>query len=85
MPYRIGLVVPSSNTTMETEIPAHAAPRARRSRPRRFTFHSSRMRMQQVTKEELDRDGRATATAARSSSPTRGVDVHRATPASWRS
>ena len=56
--YRIGQIVPSSNTTMETEIPAML--RARESiEPERFTFHSSRMRMQNVTKEELaamDRD-----------------------------
>ena len=56
--YRIGQIVPSSNTTMETEIPAIL--RAREIvAPERFTFHSSRMRMQKVTKEELaamDRD-----------------------------
>jgi maleate isomerase len=50
--YRIGLIVPSSNTTMETEIPAML--RARESvLPERFTFHSSRMRMKSVTREEL--------------------------------
>jgi maleate isomerase len=50
--YRIGQIVPSSNTTMETEIPAML--RAREQiRPERFTFHSARMRMKQVTKEEL--------------------------------
>ena len=50
--YRIGQIVPSSNTTMETEIPAIL--RAREIvEPERFTFHSSRMRMQKVTKEEL--------------------------------
>jgi maleate isomerase len=49
---RIGQIVPSSNTTMETEIPAML--RAREQiRPERFTFHSARMRMKQVTKEEL--------------------------------
>jgi maleate isomerase len=62
--YRIGQIVPSSNTTMETEIPAML--RAREAvEPERFTFHSSRMRMKQVTKEELaamDADsGRCTA------------------------
>jgi maleate isomerase len=51
-PYRIGQIVPSSNTTMETEIPAML--RAREHvRPERFTFHSSRMRMKTVSKEEL--------------------------------
>src|ERR1700710_417460 len=49
---RIGQIVPSSNTTMETEIPAML--RAREGiRPERFTFHSARMRMKKVTKEEL--------------------------------
>lgn len=51
--YRVGLIVPSSNTTMETEIPAML--RAREAvLPERFTFHSSRMRMQEVTKEQLE-------------------------------
>ncbi|QBR01173.1 aspartate/glutamate racemase family protein [Paraburkholderia pallida] len=51
--YRIGQIVPSSNTTMETEIPAML--RARESiRPERFTFHSSRMRMHKVTRAELE-------------------------------
>lgn len=50
---RIGQIVPSSNTTMETEIPAML--RAREAiRPERFTFHSSRMRMHKVTREELE-------------------------------
>src|SRR2546426_8007290 len=51
--YRIGQIVPSSNTTMETEIPAML--RAREAlEPERFTFHSSRMRMKKVTEEELE-------------------------------
>lgn len=51
--YRIGQIVPSSNTTMETEIPAML--RAREAiEKERFSFHSSRMRMQEVTKEELE-------------------------------
>lgn len=50
--FRIGQIVPSSNVTMETEIPAML--RARETiLPERFTFHSSRMRMKKVTKEEL--------------------------------
>ena len=50
--YRIGQIVPSSNITMETEIPALL--RSRETiEPERFTFHSSRMRMKRVTKEEL--------------------------------
>ena len=49
---RIGQIVPSSNTTMETEIPAML--RARETiRPERFSFHSARMRMKKVTREEL--------------------------------
>lgn len=51
-PFRIGQIVPSSNVTMETEIPALL--RAREAvAPERFTFHSSRMRMKKVTREEL--------------------------------
>jgi len=51
-PLRIGQMVPSSNTTMETEIPAMLRARER-LHPERFTFHSSRMRMHRVTPEEL--------------------------------
>jgi maleate isomerase len=51
--YRIGQIVPSSNITMETEIPALL--RAREAiESERFTFHSSRMRMKEVTKEQLE-------------------------------
>lgn len=39
--YRIGQVVPSSNTTMETEIPRMLLAREKLGRER-FTFHSSR-------------------------------------------
>jgi len=51
---RIGLIVPSSNLTMETEIPALLQAREK-VLPDRFTFHSSRMRMKNVSKEELVR------------------------------
>ncbi|MCQ9617657.1 aspartate/glutamate racemase family protein [Paenalcaligenes niemegkensis] len=51
--YRIGQIVPSSNTTMETEIPAMLLARAEQFPNERFTFHSSRMRMMNVTPEEL--------------------------------
>ncbi len=51
-PIRIGQIVPSSNTTMETEIPAMLRTREA-SHPERFTFHASRMRMHRVTAEEL--------------------------------
>lgn len=50
--YRIGQIVPSSNTTMETEIPAMLTAR-QLIRPERFTYHSARMRMKHVKKEEL--------------------------------
>lgn len=52
--YRIGQIVPSSNTTMETEIP-HMLRLREQFEPERFTFHSSRMRMKQVVKEELEK------------------------------
>lgn len=51
--YRIGQIVPSSNTTMETEIPAILTAR-QAVHPERFTFHSSRMRMKKVEKSELE-------------------------------
>lgn len=51
--YRIGQIVPSSNTTMETEIPAMLRAREGIRPQEQFTFHSSRMRMHKVTKEEL--------------------------------
>src|SRR5205823_3407406 len=45
-------IVPSSNVTMETEIPEML--RAREEiLPERFTFHSARMRMKTVAKDEL--------------------------------
>lgn len=50
---RIGQIVPSSNTTMETEIPAMLRAREQHF-PERFTFHSSRMRMQRVSAEALE-------------------------------
>jgi len=52
--FRVGLIVPSSNVTMETEIPAMLHARET-IEPERFTFHSSRMRMKSVTKEELEK------------------------------
>ena len=52
--FRIGQIVPSSNTTMETEIPAMLLARGA-IEPAYFTFHSSRMRMKNVTKEELEK------------------------------
>lgn len=59
LPTRLGLIVPSSNTTMETELPEMFARRAQIVPEERFTFHSSRMRMQEVTADalaQMDRD-----------------------------
>jgi maleate isomerase len=47
--HRIGLVVPSSNITVETELPALLA----RHPDAAFSFHSSRMRMQSVSPAQL--------------------------------
>jgi maleate isomerase len=46
---RIGLIVPSSNVTIEAELPALLA----RHPTVAFTFHGSRMRMKAVSPEEL--------------------------------
>ena len=43
-PWRIGLIVPSSNTTMEAEIPA-LLERQSAADGSRFTFHATRLRM----------------------------------------
>jgi maleate isomerase len=57
--YRVGLIVPSSNVTMETEIPALL--RAyEAANGISFNFHGARMRMKKVTAESLlamDREG----------------------------
>lgn len=61
---RVGMIVPSSNTTMETEVPQLMAQR-RADDDVRFTFHSSRSRLHSVTAEELSRmvdDGERCAT-----------------------
>ncbi|WP_197377718.1 maleate cis-trans isomerase family protein [Mycolicibacterium baixiangningiae] len=47
--HRIGLVVPSSNVTVETEMPAILG----RHPTSRFSFHSTRMRMHTVSPEQL--------------------------------
>jgi maleate isomerase len=47
--HRVGLVVPSSNVTVETEMPALLARHASAT----FSFHSSRMRMKAVSPEQL--------------------------------
>jgi maleate isomerase len=51
-PRRIGLVVPSSNTTMETELPALLR-RQPGTGDGAFTFHSARLRLHQVTEDAL--------------------------------
>lgn len=48
---RVGLIVPSSNTTMETEIPQLLG----RCRVGQFTFHTSRARLHTVDVESLRR------------------------------
>jgi maleate isomerase len=61
MTRRIGLIVPSSNTTMETELPELF-----RRRGEDFTWHSARARMAHVTPEELDRMVQASDVSAQS-------------------
>ncbi|MFI5658261.1 aspartate/glutamate racemase family protein [Streptomyces sp. NPDC051684] len=51
--HHIGMIVPSSNLTMETELPRLMRTREAVSPEDRFVFHSSRMRMKHVTPEEL--------------------------------
>lgn len=51
--HHIGMIVPSSNLTMETELPRMLRAREDARPEDRFVFHSSRMRMQQVTPEQL--------------------------------
>jgi maleate isomerase len=52
--HRIGLIVPSSNTTIETELPAMLA-RQSRCTGTQFTFHSSRAVLHEVDPESLHR------------------------------
>lgn len=70
---RIGQIVPSSNVTMETEVPRILLDR-QSIYPERFTFHSSRMRMRKVTKEELQAMDRQSVECAHSLADAR-VDV----------
>lgn len=61
--FRIGMVVPSSNVTMEKEIPKMLGS-FRGADPSQFTFHSSRVRLQQVSAEELKKMNANAANAA---------------------
>ena len=51
--HHVGLIVPSSNLTMETELPRMFRAREDVEPADRFVFHSSRMRMRHVTPEQL--------------------------------
>lgn len=51
-PSRIGLIVPSSNTTMETELP-ELFRRQSEETGHQYTFHAARARMKNVNPEEL--------------------------------
>ena len=51
--HHIGMIVPSSNLTMETELPRMLAARERELPEDRFVFHAARARMQHVTPEQL--------------------------------
>lgn len=53
-PHRVGLIVPSSNVTMETEIPALLTRHPAMAR-RGVTFHSSRAALHRVDPESLQR------------------------------
>ena len=57
MKYRIGQIVPSSNITMEREVPAIFAARMQ-ALPEQFSFHASRVRMHRVVAEELEKMNR---------------------------
>ena len=61
--YRVGLIVPSSNVTIETEIPALL--RAYEANTGvSFTFHGARMRMRKVTAEAMLQMDRESETCA---------------------
>ncbi|GAA3581188.1 Asp/Glu racemase [Amycolatopsis ultiminotia] len=51
--HHIGMIVPSSNRTMETELPRMLRAREERYPGERFVFHAARARMQHVTPEQL--------------------------------
>lgn len=70
---RFGLIVPSSNVTMERELPTMFT-RREVAEPERFSFHSSRVRMRSVTPQEL-RSMNAQATCAAQELADASVDV----------
>lgn len=70
---RVGLIVPSSNTTMETEIP-ELLRRQSEVTGAKYTFHSARAHLKSVTKEELLKMVSQAADCARSVSDA-DVDV----------
>lgn len=51
--HHIGMIVPSSNRTMETELPRMFRAREAVDPDDRFVFHTARARMQHVTPEQL--------------------------------
>jgi maleate isomerase len=61
-PHRVGLIVPSSNTTMEHEIP-ELLRRQQQASGDRFTVHSARLRLRQVTPEALQKMNEAADSA----------------------
>lgn len=62
--HRVGMIVPSSNLTMETELPRMLHAREGVIPDDTFTFHTSRMRMKHVTAEELVRMNQQTERAS---------------------
>ena len=62
--HHVGLIVPSSNLTMETELPRMLNRRSAVLPQDRFVFHSSRMRMKHVTPEQLQAMNAQTGRAA---------------------
>jgi len=61
--FRIGMIVPSSNVTMEKEIP-QMLQSLDGENASQFTFHSSRVRLQKVSPEELKKMNANAANAA---------------------
>jgi maleate isomerase len=62
--YHVGMIVPSSNRTMETELPQMLHDRETLIPDEKFVFHSSRMQMKHVTPEELKAMNSQTGRAA---------------------